>query len=220
MEGGARETALNRSVIVVGTSSVQNKLLAKLIEARTGYACVCRPLHQLNGLPPAGRVLALIDADDLESCLALLAERSLGSNIAVINAEEDRAFEQFASAPGVKGVFFRETSEDNLVKGIEAIFHGDYWLPRRVLCAHLDRTRVLQRPAADAATLTMKEMETLRLLARGNSTERIARELKVSPHTVKTHIYNLYRKIHVSNRIQAVQWASHNMIIPGPWGGP
>ena len=46
----------------------------------------------------------------------------------------------------------------------------------------------------------------LRLLAAGNTTEHIAASLKVSPHTVKTHIYNLFRKIHVSNRVQAVHW--------------
>jgi len=99
------------------------------------------------------------------------------------------------------------------VKGIEAIFRGEYWLPRRVLCAHLERTRTVQRPASPAATLlTRKEMETLRLLATGGSTEHIAHELKVSPHTVKTHIYNLFRKIRVTNRVQAVHWAAQNKI--------
>ncbi|HKC30483.1 MAG TPA: response regulator transcription factor, partial [Burkholderiales bacterium] len=121
--------------------------------------------------------------------------------------------ELVVACPGVKGVFFTESSEDTLVKGIEAIFRGEYWLPRRVLCAHLERTRTVQKPASPAATLlTRKEMETLRLLSTGSSTEHIAQELKVSPHTVKTHIYNLFRKIRVSNRVQAVHWAAQNKI--------
>ena len=41
--------ALGRSVIIVGTGSLQNKLLANLIEQRTGYACSTRPADQLNG---------------------------------------------------------------------------------------------------------------------------------------------------------------------------
>jgi len=48
------------------------------------------------------------------------------------------------ACPGVKGVFFTDSSEDTLVKGIEAIFRGEYWLPRRLLCAHLERTRTVQ----------------------------------------------------------------------------
>jgi LuxR family transcriptional regulator of csgAB operon len=204
--------ALGRSVIIVGTGSLQNKLLANLIEQRTGYACRTRPADQLNGFLPATS-LALIDAAEFAARMQALGAGGLFESIAVINANGQLPLELIVACPGVKGVFFTESSEDTLVKGIEAIFRGEYWLPRRVLCAHLERTRTVQKPASPAATLlTRKEMETLRLLATGSSTERIANELKVSPHTVKTHIYNLFRKIRVSNRVQAVHWAAQNKI--------
>jgi DNA-binding NarL/FixJ family response regulator len=203
--------ALGRSVIIVGTGSLQNKLVANLIEQRTGYVCRTRPADQLNGFLPATS-LALIDAAEFARMQALRAS-GLFQSIALINADEQLPLELVVACPGVKGVFFTESSEDTLVKGIEAIFRGEYWLPRRVLCAHLERTRTVQNPASPAATLlTRKEMETLRLLSTGSSTEHIAQELKVSPHTVKTHIYNLFRKIRVSNRVQAVHWAAQNKI--------
>jgi len=191
------QVALGRSVIIVGTGSLQNKLLANLIEQRTGYACSTRPADQLNGFLPATS-LALIDAAEFARMQALRAS-GLFQSIALINADEQLPLELVVACPGVKGVFFTESSEDTLVKGIEAIFRGEYWLPRRLLCAHLERTRTVQRPAPLAATLlTRKELETLRLLATGNSTGDIAHELKVSPHTVKTHLYNLFRKIRVT----------------------
>ncbi len=206
--------ALGRSVIIVGTGSLQNKLLANLIEQRTGYVCRIRPADELNGFLPAAS-LALIDAAEFAARMQALRASGLFQSIALINADEQLPLELVVACPGVKGVFFTESSEDTLVKGIEAIFRGEYWLPRRVLCAHLERTRTVQKPASPAATLlTRKEMETLRLLATGSSTEHIAQELKVSPHTVKTHIYNLFRKIRVSNRVQAVHWASQNLLIP------
>jgi LuxR family transcriptional regulator of csgAB operon len=204
--------ALERSVIIVGTGSVQNKLLANLIEQRTGYACRTRPADEVNGLLPATS-LALIDAAEFAARMQALRASGLFQSIALINADERLPLELVVACPGVKGVFFTESSEDTLVKGIEAIFRGEYWLPRRVLCAHLERTRTVQKPASPAAMLlTRKEMETLRLLSTGSSTEHIAQELKVSPHTVKTHIYNLFRKIRVSNRVQAVHWAAQNNI--------
>ncbi len=206
------QVALERSVIIVGTGSVQNKLLANLIEQRTGYACRTRPADELNGFLPAAS-LALIDAAEFAARMQALRASGLFQSIALINADEQLPLELVVACPGVKGVFFTESSEDTLVKGIEAIFRGEYWLPRRVLCAHLERTRTVQKPASPAATLlTRKEMETLRLLPTGSSTEHIAQELKVSPHTVKTHIYNLFRKIRVSNRVQAVHWAAQNKI--------
>jgi LuxR family transcriptional regulator of csgAB operon len=205
-------TALGRSVIIVGTGSLQNKLLANLIEQRTGYACSTRPADQLNGSLPATS-LALIDAAEFAASMQALYANGLFQSIAVINADERLPLEVAVACPGVKGVFFADSSEDTLVKGIEAIFRGEYWLPRRLLCAHLERTRTVQRPASLAATLlTRKELETLRLLATGSSTGDIAHELKVSPHTVKTHLYNLFRKIRVTNRVQAVHWAAQNKI--------
>jgi DNA-binding NarL/FixJ family response regulator len=204
--------ALGRSVIIVGTGSLQNKLLANLIEQKTGYACSIRPAEQLNASLPATS-LVLIDAAEFAARMQALYANGLFQSIAVINADERLPLAVAVACPGVKGVFFAESSEDTLVKGIEAIFRGEYWLPRRLLCAHLERTRTVQRPASPAATLlTRKEMETLRLLATGSSTEHIALELKVSPHTVKTHIYNLFRKIRVTNRVQAVHWAAQNKI--------
>lgn len=206
--------ALGRSVIIVGTGSLQNKLLANLIEQRTGYVCRIRPADSLDGLLPVTS-LALIDAAEFAACMQALCAGGTLQSIALINADEQLPLELIVGCPGVKGVFFTETSEDTLVRGIEAIFRGEYWLPRRVLCAHLERTRTVQKPASPAATLlTRKEMETLRLLATGSSTEHIANALKVSPHTVKTHIYNLFRKIRVSNRVQAAHWAAQNLLIP------
>lgn len=206
------QVALGRSVIIVGTGSLQNKLLANLIEQRTGYACSTRPADEINGSLPAAS-LALIDAAEFALRMQALSARGVFQSIALINTDERQPLELVVACPGVKGVFFTESSEETLVKGIEAIFRGEYWLPRRVLSAHLERTRTVQRPASPAATLlTRKELETLRLLAVGSSTGDIANELKVSPHTVKTHLYNLFRKIRVTNRVQAVHWATQNKI--------
>jgi LuxR family transcriptional regulator of csgAB operon len=58
--------------------------------------------------------------------------------------------------------------------------------------------------------LTPKEAETLMLLVRGDGNNTIARRLGVSPHTVKTHIYHVFRKLGVNNRVQAVNWATQH----------
>jgi LuxR family transcriptional regulator of csgAB operon len=160
-------------------------------------------------------VLALLDAAECGSRTPALCASGMFRSIAVINADADMACDQLVTCPGVKGVFCADTSEDHLIKGIEAIFNGEYWLSRKVLCEHLEHTRALPELAGLplATVLTRKETETLRLLAAGNTTECIAHTLNVSPHTVKTHIYNLFRKIRVSNRVQAAHWASQHMVI-------
>ena len=217
-----RQTAVERSVLILGAHSLQNKLLARLIGERTGYPCEVHPMERTNGRLPALQQLVLVDAAECGPRLAEFCASGVYRNVAVINADAGMAWDQFVGYPGVRGVFSSDISEDQLIKGVRAIFDGEYWLSRKLLCAHLERTRMLPEPAPSplSGVLTRKEMATLRLLASGNSTEHIATQLKVSPHTVKTHIYNLFRKIHVSNRVQAVHWASRNMVLADAPGQP
>jgi len=213
MTEAERQLTLNRSVIIIGRDSLQNKLLATLIDERTGCICLVRSIDSLDGFPIAAHALALLDidsvaAEEVGTHLQALSAIAACRNVAVINAEAGVTLEQIIAWPGVNGIFFREASQENLVKGIQAIFNGEYWLPRKMLSAHLEQARSHRRsPIPEATLLTRKEIETLKLLAGGNSTHRIARKLNVSPHTVKTHLYNVFRKLRVSNRVQAVNWA-------------
>lgn len=208
--------ALERSVIIVGALSLQNKLLARHIAQATGYACAVRPPAEAAALVAGMSTLVLLDAAHLGADLHAACEQTGAALLAVVNVDDTVALEALIACPRLKGVFFADANEENLLKGIAAIFRGEYWLPRRVLCSHLERTRGLHLAAPGLApALTHKELQTLTLLATGRSTDHIARELNVSPHTVKTHIYNLFRKIKVSNRVQAAHWAVQNLAVPG-----
>jgi len=64
---------------------------------------------------------------------------------------------------------------------------------------------------ANETVLTRREMEILTVLASGAKNAEIASKLYISSHTVKTHLYAIYKKINVSNRLQAVLWAGENL---------
>jgi DNA-binding NarL/FixJ family response regulator len=59
-------------------------------------------------------------------------------------------------------------------------------------------------------TLSDREMEILKGLVKGLDYKKIADELFISPHTVRTHISNIYEKLHVSSKVQAVKMALKN----------
>ncbi|MFH1935680.1 MAG: helix-turn-helix transcriptional regulator [Pseudomonadota bacterium] len=59
--------------------------------------------------------------------------------------------------------------------------------------------------------LTPREVEILTMMATGATNANIADKLCISPHTVKTHIYNIFKKIDVPNRLQASLWATKNL---------
>ena len=217
MSETARRATPKRGVVLIGRNNFQNKLLACLVAERIGCDCLVRSIEDLSGPYADTDVLALLDvegiaASDLNVRLQVLATRASLRNIALINADEGVSFEQIVACPGIKGIFCRETTEENFVKGILAIFKGECWLPRKMLFAHWEQTSAHKRPfPTETALLTPKEIDTLKLLVGGHSNNHIARTLNVSPHTVKTHIYNLFRKLHVGNRVQAVHWALQNI---------
>ena len=62
-----------------------------------------------------------------------------------------------------------------------------------------------------AHLLTKKEKQVALLLASGASNAEISSTLFISPHTVKTHIYHILKKLGVQNRLQAALWASKNL---------
>lgn len=68
--------------------------------------------------------------------------------------------------------------------------------------------------ALKALGLTEREVRVLELLAAGSANKEIARELDISPNTVKTHIANLFQKLEVQRRTQAIQKARELRLIP------
>ncbi|MFW6139166.1 MAG: response regulator transcription factor, partial [Spirochaetota bacterium] len=66
-------------------------------------------------------------------------------------------------------------------------------------------------PLYETYHLTSREIEILTLIAIGKRNEEIAEKLFISPHTVKTHLYNIFKKINVSDRLQAAFWAAHHL---------
>ncbi|MGL5284056.1 MAG: LuxR C-terminal-related transcriptional regulator, partial [Plesiomonas shigelloides] len=75
----------------------------------------------------------------------------------------------------------------------------------------IEHLRVHQRNSANYPQLTFREKEILEQLRSGASNMEIASMLFVSEHTIKSHLYNLFRKINVRNRTQAIYWAEENL---------
>ena len=70
---------------------------------------------------------------------------------------------------------------------------------------------VSEESSRDVSGLTRREKEILDLIANGYSNQQIADELFISPHTVKTHLHNVFKKINVKRRLQAALWAAQNL---------
>jgi DNA-binding NarL/FixJ family response regulator len=213
-----------RRIIFFGQKNLQNSILIGFIHQRMNIDCqlIRTPEWQADWNSFEGQTLALIDADNarterLQDLLEQIFNQNKDIQVAFFNTQNASSIEQLIAWPMVNGIFYKESSQQQLVKGITGIFEGEYWLSRRLIAQYLGLTRIKPRKVShNANLLTRRERQILSHTATGATNTEIAEHLNVSMHTVKTHIYNLFKKINVSNRIQAVNWAKDNLeeIVP------
>ena len=117
----------------------------------------------------------------------------------------------------LRGVFYRSDPLDRICKGIDSLFAGHLWMSRALMTRLIEFFRKQQLNAfRPSCGLTQREMEILCLVSSGSSNGEIAGQLFLSEYTVKSHIYNIFRKIDVHNRTQAANWARQHLGAPPP----
>ena len=121
---------------------------------------------------------------------------------------------------GASGFLLKDVPRDPLIAGVRAAAAGDALLAPTVTRRLIERFAGLPRPGAarttELAELSDREVDVLRLLARGLTNAEIASELVVSPATVKSHVASILGKLRLRDRVQAVVLAYEcGLVEPG-----
>jgi DNA-binding NarL/FixJ family response regulator len=106
---------------------------------------------------------------------------------------------------GVRGIVLKESSPDLLLDCVRRVYRGEQWIERETVTRALQRA--LDREAAEreaGETLTPREIEIVRMVARGLRNKVIAERLSISEGTVKVHLHNVYEKLGVDGRLELV----------------
>lgn len=114
----------------------------------------------------------------------------------------------------LKGLFYDSEQKVKIAKGIQQVINGDNWLPRKVTNQLLFyyRNMVNTNTTPTNVDLTIREIQVIRCLQSGSSNTQIADDLFISEFTVKSHLYQIFRKLAVKNRVQAIAWANQNLL--------
>lgn len=151
--------------------------------------------------------VAPLDGDRRELLLQL-RRRLPDTHVIVLSADEDAGTAGEAALLGVEGWISKEADVGELVAMIRAAAQGNAWFPPRQLAAALDRLRAdalrRRRRSGPLDLLTDREREILTAMARGEATVTLARRLRLSANTVRSHVGNIYAKLGVHSRLEAV----------------
>ena len=148
------------------------------------------------------------EMDGIDAIRAIRDRDLPGRAIALTSfATDDKIFP--AIKAGAMGYLLKDSSPGELLEAIRRVHRGEPSLPpdiaRKVL-AEMGRPDIRpDTPTPDP--LTPREVETLRLVAKGKSNKAIAEELFVSEATVRTHMTSILSKLHLANRVEATLYA-------------
>jgi DNA-binding NarL/FixJ family response regulator len=151
--------------------------------------------------------------DGIEATRRLLADPACTARVVILTTFDIDEYVYDALQAGASGFLVKDVRPELLVGGIRAVHAGESLLAptvtRRMIEAFLDRPRTVADSVAGerAASLTAREREVLRLVARGLTNGEIASELFVSETTVKTHVGRVLMKLGLRDRVQAVIFA-------------
>lgn len=117
---------------------------------------------------------------------------------------------------GAKGYLLKDASREELFRAVRAVHRGESLIEPGVQSRLLDRLAQLSRQATQSSsndTLSGRETEVLQLMAHGSANKAIAAVLSISESTVKTHVSNIFQKLEVGQRTEAVTKAMSLGII-------
>ena len=117
---------------------------------------------------------------------------------------------------GAKGYLLKDASREELFQAVRAVHRGESLIEPGVASRLLDRLAQLSRQATQTSSndvLSARETEVLKLMAHGSPNKAIAAALSISESTVKTHVSNIFQKLEVGQRTEAVTKAMSMGII-------
>lgn len=189
-------------------NSLQTGLLASLISDKTSLPC--NVIGKITDDVTAAHLLLIdcqsVPIEKLRDLVGEIHAHEQPINAALLNAEHHSEHEDLLDWPCISGLFFTDTDQDQLIRGLESLLKGEYWVPRRLLHHFLEKNRRAPSIKHTDIKLTKRERQILRLIKDGATNLDISEALEVSEHTVKSHLYNVYKKIGVRNRLEASNW--------------
>jgi DNA-binding NarL/FixJ family response regulator len=172
-------------------------------EAETGRTAVAMALDHLPDVVLMD--LQMPDVNGIEATREILAT-SPSTKILVVTLFEDDDSVFLALRAGARGYVLKDIDEDEMIRAIRAVANGEAIFSPAVatrVLAYFAGSR-LDAPSAIFPSLTAREREILHLIAQGKSNAVIANQLSLSIKTIANHVSNIFAKLQVADRAEAI----------------
>ncbi|MBL7739575.1 MAG: response regulator transcription factor [Chitinophagaceae bacterium] len=204
------------SVCIVDDNKQLRNALEEIITMSDGYKCIgtmATAEEAITKLPQLKPDVVLMDINlgTIESgidCVRALKPLMPGTNfmMCTVYEEDEKIFE--ALSAGASGYILKKTAPGKLLESIRELYQGgapmSSQIARKVVAAFQGKPSAVENASEGLSLLTNREKEILEQLSKGLMYKEIASQLFLSPETVRKHVYHIYEKLHVNNRVEAV----------------
>jgi DNA-binding NarL/FixJ family response regulator len=154
----------------------------------------------------------------VEACRAI-KELVPAAKIIMLTVSDEEADLYETVKNGASGYLLKDSSIEEVAQAIRVVHEGQSLISPSMAVKLIDEFKQMSKPDRQQVTglrLTERELEVLRLVAKGLNNRVIARELYISENTVKNHVRNILEKLHLHSRMEAVVYAVREKLLDIP----
>ena len=198
---------------IVEDNATLRQCLVNLIDHAPGLRCVCAcssAEEALTKIPLHDPDVVLMDihlpGESGIACTARLHARMPKLQVIMLTVYKDIKMIFQALKAGACGYVLKRSDEKEILEAIAEVRSGGVPMTNevaRLLVRSFQNDPVPGKSVEDASQLTQRELEVLRMVARGLSNKEIGAKLEISPATVARHLVNVFAKLHVRCRTEA-----------------
>jgi len=207
-------------ILVVDDQNLFRSGLVRLLEADSRVQVVGQAADGLDAVKKVTALkpdvilmdLKMPNLDGIEATRRIVAEHPK-VKILILTTFETDSYVLQALRAGASGYVLKDAQIDSIVSSVLAVMSGERVMASAVANRVIDMLSGNSTPKEFYDGLTAREVEILKLIAMGQPNKQIARRLDISEKTVRNHVSNMYEKLHIYDRSQAVLYAVRKGLV-------
>jgi two-component system NarL family response regulator len=213
-------------VLVVDDQELFRRGLTMLLAVEPGIEVVGEAGDGVEGTTLAETVapdVVLLDVrmpkrSGIEACLAI-KEAVPSAKLIMLTVSDEEADLYEAVKSGASGYLLKDSSIEEVAQAVRVVADGQSLISPSMAVKLIDEFKQMSRPERDTGPrlrLTDRELEVLRLVAKGMNNRDVAKDLYISENTVKNHVRNILEKLQLHSRMEAVMYAVREKLLELP----
>jgi DNA-binding NarL/FixJ family response regulator len=195
--GLARIIDVQPDMEVVGEAHTGEEAVSLCLEVEPDVVLMDLSMPVMDGVSATRKILSLLPR----------------TRVVILTVHTDDANVFHGIKAGAQGYILKDCTPEDLTRAIRTVYAGDTIMAQDIAKKMLTTFENIRSEAEITPRLTERELEVIRALARGKSNKEIAHALGISEKTVRNHASNIYKKLHIFDRTQAVIYAIRRGLV-------